>query len=111
MTTFLDGPAIGKTLMLRRTPIFLRVTEEGGSFDALNSPGDTARPTEKLFAYVMVRHHGSVHLNIAGGKGGVFQRCDYKLIELQPADAEMRDQWTWGEWVENNKHKAPSSFE
>ena len=36
MTTFQDGPAKGMTLMLKRTPVYLRVVCSLGKVDALD---------------------------------------------------------------------------
>lgn len=55
MTTFIDGPAKGQTLMLRRNPVYLIVTEENGKFDALDQLEDAPKPTEKQPAEGVMR--------------------------------------------------------
>jgi hypothetical protein len=98
MTTFQDGPAKGKTLMLKRTPIFLRVVIDGMKVDALDQLEDTPLPREKLVAYVAARDLGAIHLNAKGGRGGFYRRAEYKLVPIQPTDGEMRDPESWSRW-------------
>lgn len=89
MTTFQDGPAQGKTLMLRRCPFFLRVVTKRGEIDALDQIGDTPSPAESIHVYL--RQPGAamnaIHLN-TGRKpgGGWFARADYKLSPVQPPE-------------------------
>jgi hypothetical protein len=98
MTTFTNGPAKGRHLMLKRTPIFLRVTEAGGKWDALNEPEDTPLPEEKLHAYRLAGMPGQCHVNISGGRGGFFALAEYELVAIQPDDATMRDAAAWSRW-------------
>lgn len=101
MTSFVNGPAKGQTLMLKCTPRFLRVTEFGvGIWDALDAPGDTPLPKEKLYAYELKEHLGNVHLNRGGGHGGFYPIATYTFIVEQPSDEEMRDSERWGRWCE-----------
>lgn len=96
MTTFQDGPAKGQTFMLRRAPVFLRVTEAVGKFDALDQPDDTPEPHETLHCYVLAEKPRSVHLCVRGknrGAGGFYPMATYKLVENPPTDASMRAQW------------------
>lgn len=101
MTTFDDGPAKGQTLMLQRTPKYLRVTHDGKKWDALNNLEDTAQPTETLYAYVTKDGpRGSVHIHRSGGRGGFYPLISYQLVPDQPNDATMRDNAKWAAWVE-----------
>lgn len=96
MTTFTDGPAKGQTLSLRRAPVFLRVTEAAGKFDALDQLEDTPEPHETLHAYVLASKPGSMHLCVRGknrAAGGFYPLATYKLVENPPTDAVMRAQW------------------
>lgn len=101
MTTFIDGPAQGKTLMLHRAVKFLRVTEKSGAFDALDQPEDTPLPEEKLYAYEMHQNSGHCHINRGGGRGGFYPIVSYKFVPIQPSDAEMRDGESWRKWCES----------
>jgi hypothetical protein len=101
MTKFIDGPAIGKTLMLKRTPILLRVTELLGVFDALNELDDVARPEERLHCYVMSKYLGACHINRSGGRGGFYPIAEYKLREQPPTEVEMRDNAAWAKWCDS----------
>jgi len=53
MTRFLDGPAEGVTLMLRRAPIYLRVVHRGTEWDALDALDDRPTPDETIYVYVL----------------------------------------------------------
>lgn len=81
MTTFVDGPAKGKNLSLKRAPRFLRVVCEGSTWDALDQPDDTPKETEKLFAYEIVGEPYRVHLHCSGGRGGFYQCGSYKSVK------------------------------
>lgn len=104
MTRFLDGPAIGKTLMLKRAPFFLRVTvsesREKKTFDALDQLEDQPRPNEDLFVYEMVGKPGSCHVRCGNGGSGFYMVADYKMVEVQPEDIILRDTAKWAEWVD-----------
>lgn len=98
MTTFVDGPAQGQCLRLRVAPFFLRVTEEGGKWDALNEWEDTPRPGEKLHAYQLVEKPGMCHLYFGGGKGGWYAIAKYQFVADQPDDQTMRENARWAHW-------------
>jgi hypothetical protein len=98
MTKFVDGPAVDKTLMLKRSPLFLRVVECNGIFDALDQPSDTPSRNETIWAYRLAMHHGSVHINRGRNGSGFYEMADYKLVAVQPADATMRDGDAWEAW-------------
>ncbi len=72
MTSFLDGPAAGQRLMLKRAPRFIRVVTHGGKFDALDQLGDVPLPSEAIHVYEITGKPGGVHLNTRGKPGGGF---------------------------------------
>jgi hypothetical protein len=98
MTNFLSGPAKGQHLYLKRAPRFLRVTEDGGKFDALDQLEDYPKVTERLFAYEIVGMPGSCHINRSGGRGGFYTVATYKMVEPQPTDVQMRVEADWKKW-------------
>lgn len=100
MTTFSDGPAKGQTLMLKRSPLLLRVVQSfnTGQFDALDAPNDTPAENERIFAYHMVEFRGMVHVNRRGGGSGFYGMATYALIPDQPTDEIMRDNEKWKAW-------------
>lgn len=104
MTKFEDGPAKGQTLMLKRAPIFLRVTDCGGKFDALDQLDDSPRKDEKLHAYIIIleKSRGSCHIRRSGGGGGFYPIAEYRLVVKQPGDTVMRDNDRWTEWCKKN---------
>ncbi len=104
MTKFQDGPAAGKTLAIRRSPLFLRVVDDNGTFDALDQLDDRPNITEKVYVYVLVRNDGMIHLNMRNAQGrpcgGYFAMAEYRLFEQQPEDATVRSRRGWPEWCE-----------
>ncbi len=105
MTHFIDGPAAGQTLMLKRAPLYLRVVEKNGAWDALDQLEDTPDPAEKIYAYERVGKPGQVHINQGSGRGGWFTMAEYSLVADQPGDVVMRDPESWRKWcidVERN---------
>lgn len=103
MTIFLDGPAKGQTLQLKRGPYFLRVVTDGKAWDALDQIDDSPRSNEQIFIYVMEGIPSGMHLNARGGRGGFFVSATYKLAPDQPKDGEVRRIEDWAAWCERNK--------
>ncbi len=107
MTTFIDGPAMGKTLMLRRAVMLLRVTvNEAGEIDALDQPQDTPKPEEEwIYTYVNTgKRTGNVHVRYGGNKkhlSGFYVMAEYRLYEQQPPDDVMRDNTQWRAWCQS----------
>ena len=112
MIRFLDGPAAGEVLQLRRAPIYLRVAiDAAGDVDALDQPGDKPKRSETLFAYRLKGKAGWVHLLVRGPdrrrKGGYFATGEYEVIEPQPDDATIREQARWEAWATAEYEKTP----
>lgn len=103
MTAFIDGPAQGQKLQLRRAPVYLRVTEKDGKFDGLDQLGDTPEPGETMYAYVLAEQPGAMHLLVRGkeaaSRGGIWPIAKYKLFPIQPDQATMRSRADWQEWT------------
>lgn len=105
MTHFADGPAKGQVLMLKRSVLFLRVTQAGGAFDALDRVEDSARPGETLFAY---QNTGRMRgIACTRGKGGCYPIAEYRLCPNQPEDAIMRDNAAWHGWCLGQPNPLP----
>lgn len=104
MTRFLDGPAMGTTLFLRRAPHYLRVVQgpDGptapGTVDALDQLDDTPSASERITAYEMVGEPGYMHVRMRKG-GGVYRGGTYRMVAEQPDDATLRDAGLWRAWV------------
>lgn len=109
MISFIDGPAIGKTMQLRQVPAlrFLRVVQEGDKFDALDQPHDKPEPREKIYAYELHGEAGWVHLCVRGGRGGTFATGRYKFVDPQPSDGEMRSNPEWWKWQRERLESTP----
>lgn len=100
MTTFQDGPAAGQTLQLQRAPIYLRVTEEGGTFDALDQLHDEPKPTERLYCYVLAEVPGHCHvLRSPRHLSGWQTIAKYRFVDPQPTDDQMRATPAWRDWT------------
>lgn len=103
MTRFMDGPAAGATLMLRRRPlpVFLRiVVDPKGKVDALDMLDDEADELETIHVYIRVgKADGWMHLNM-GRKagGGIFSTGEYTFYST-PADELVRENSAWKEWT------------
>lgn len=110
MSTFLDGPAQGKGLMLRRAPLLLRVVidETDGSVDALDQLDDTPGPSERIHVYKRVSEAQTVHLCARGkarGASGWYQMADYQ--HLPTVDGErLRETQAWRDWCESEEASA-----
>ncbi len=98
MTTFEDGPAAGEYLSLKRAPLYLRVTDNGSVWDALDQVGDTPRPNETLHCYRLKEPAGNCHVHRQGG-GGWFKVATYVYVSPQPSDAKMRTTGAWRNWT------------
>lgn len=116
MTTFLDGPAEGMALMLRRAPRYLRVTATRHAdhleWDALDQLEDQPRPGETLYAYEIEGEAGVCHIYRRGGGSGWYAHAQYRwLADEQPDDATMRDSIAWRQWclVRAEKVSVPST--
>src|SRR5207253_760428 len=96
---FLDGPASGQSLLLRRAPLYVRVVRTAaGKWDALDQLGDEPAFCEAVFAYRRTGRPGWVH--ICGGKArGRFQTGDYRFVLAQPDEDTLRDQSRWRQWA------------
>lgn len=96
MTKFLDGPAEGVVLALKRAPLLLRVTRSpAGEWDALDQLNDTPNADETLVAYHLVSGPCMVHVNMGRRGCGWYQLGEYRVVATQPTDAEMRTTVAW----------------
>jgi hypothetical protein len=112
MCKFLDGPAAGVALMLRRTPLYLRVVRDttfSGAvckkgrreWDALDQIDDTPAATEAVSAYRRVKREGAVFLDWTEKgrrQGGCFQLAVYRFVDPQPPETTLRDLPAWQSW-------------
>jgi hypothetical protein len=99
-TFFVDGPAAGKRLDLRRAPLYLRVViDADGGVDALDLLDDTPDPGEAIYVYRMSANLGS-GIACTRGKGcRPFNMSEYKLHGQQPPDDVARDFEKWRGWT------------
>jgi hypothetical protein len=105
VTRFLDGPAKGQCLMLKRAARFLRVTECAGKWDALDFPEDQPLARETLHAYEIAGQPGWCFMR----PGGRFVMAEYRHVPNQPSDATMRTLDTWREWCVEQARLNPQS--
>lgn len=106
MTSFIDGPAKGEHLSLKRAVKFLRaVVTAGGKWDALDQPTDEPREDEQCIAYRLHAYHGNCHIYAPRGGSGFYPIAEYTLCEEQPDQATMRDAVLWEAWCFSQQHK------
>lgn len=94
VTTFLDGPAEGQALSLKRAPRFLRVVQAAEGWDALDQLEDTAAAHEKFYAYEL---EGTV-MQCFVRPGGLRLIASYRAVKDQPTDGQMRENADWRDW-------------
>lgn len=101
MSTFVQGPAHDKELVLHRAPIYLRVVVgAGGKIDALDLLEDEPERDEVVHVY---RRRGTANVMFAcsrRGRGG--GRYEYGVYEwLSGVDGEpLRETAAWRAWVD-----------
>jgi len=110
MTTFEDGPAEGKTLMLQRTPVLLRVVvSPDGAVDALDQPDDIWNPGEQITVYILASRVGSMFVDgVRDGKrfGHRTSSGRYRVYSRQPPQERARQTDDWVEWCQDNQDHA-----
>jgi len=109
MITFIDGPAIGQRLMLKRIPILLRVVQnsQSGEWDALDQLADKPRHDEKVHVYLRGDEVSMYHVLCRRGAGsrsgtGWYYKASYRLFETQPDAADVRTNDRWQAWAKAN---------
>ncbi|MFN7019859.1 MAG: hypothetical protein ACK4WH_00850 [Phycisphaerales bacterium] len=104
MVKFLDGPAAGVALMLRRAPVFLRVVLSAHrTWDALDQPEDLPTRSETVFVYVLTDRPTAVHIKMARrSQSGFYAQAVYQHVRAHVPPASVRDAESWREWVESN---------
>jgi hypothetical protein len=110
VSKFLDGPASGVCLKLRRAPIFLRVVRKAaGKWDALDQLDDEPEDMETVYVYRLVpgtEYHAHVWPSPLGLSGWI-SGADYEFISQQPNDGEIRSIAAWRAWVETQANFGP----
>lgn len=104
MTRFLDGPAAGVALTLRRAPLYLRAArDQHGKWDALDLLDDEPAEGEDLVAYRRVGPAGVMHLDYTDRvtrrrRGAWFKTAEYAVCAVQPHAETMRSAELWRAW-------------
>lgn len=101
MIHFLDGPAKGVSLALRRAPEFLRVVLDHATWqlDALDQLDDEPKASESIYVYRLAGDVGRGFFCRRGKGCLTFVEADYRLFDVQPADEEVRDRERWQAWA------------
>ena len=109
MISFLDGPAKGQVMVLKRVPQFLRVVQNSnGDIDALDQFYDTPSLDESIYAYQTEGEVTRAHIRVSGSRkagkstdlrSGFYWMAKYRLCPVQPSDSIMRSAIAWGEWA------------
>jgi len=101
MIKFLNGPAGGAKLDLRRAPHLLRVVIDfDGTVDALDQLDDVPKATETIHVYALLGRPSQYHvLCTPRWKSGWHLAADYRLHGEQPSEEIARDTHRWREWA------------
>jgi len=110
MIRFLDGPAAGVNLVLRRAPIMLRVVRSAaGEWDALDQLDDEPAAGEAVYVYRLQGDAGWMHIDYrdkAGRRRGETRMTgDYRYVEAQPGDQHTLTNAAWVAWCDANKDR------
>jgi len=99
---FLDGPAEGVKLALRRAPLYLRVTYQSGEWDALDQLSDVPKAKESVYIYKRLDCARGVHVRASKGSGlgGCWSYGQYRYIGDLP-DEISRHTKEWRAWAED----------
>jgi hypothetical protein len=104
LTKFLDGPAAGVVLSLRRAPIFLRVVRnklarsQEKAWDALDQVDDTCKPREEVVVYVRAGEATMVHVCARPRGSGWYAMAQYKMFDPQPSPDDVFLNEDWQAW-------------
>jgi hypothetical protein len=110
MTSFIDGPCKGQSMLIKRSPLYMRVTMRNHlgkvQIDALDQLNDTPMPSEVCFAYRIAPDEeqmsfGSVHIKCSGSAksaSGFYKVVSYAFVKEQPAQDVMRNNELWRNW-------------
>lgn len=103
MVSFLDGPAAGQSLALRRAPKLLRVVRgRGGAWDALDQLDDEPKRTEQIYVYLRQEDPKPTWIHLCmrpRSASGTYWTADYRYLPEQPADSQIRGTAAWRSWV------------
>jgi hypothetical protein len=102
--TFLDGPAQGVVLDLRRAPFMLRVVKnhKTGEWDALDQPDDVVKPTEQVFVYRSTAAPSHIKCQ-KRSESGFYESTSYQLLAEQPKEETIRTNQGWRAWCDANR--------
>ncbi len=84
--------------MLQRAPVYLRVTEKAGKFDALDLLEDHPEPGETIYAYEQFGEPGVCFIDGAKVRGR-FVMAEYRICVEQPAQSVLSDTKSWQDWT------------
>lgn len=104
MTKFTNGPAVGITLQLQRSPLFLRAVRDlDGNWDALDLLDDAPKVNEDVFVYRLLENHGMVHIDGRDKQGRRFGKwlahATYEYHGTQPSLEQGRETERWQRWA------------
>lgn len=105
MARFIDGPAAGVYLELRRAPIMLRVVCSGkGQWDALDQLDDLPLWNETVHVYRMRGDPITYHVcRSPRSKSGWHNDSEYVVWPTPPPDETLRDNAAWAAWTDQIK--------
>jgi hypothetical protein len=100
---FLDGPAAGVCLALKRAPLYLRVVHDRRKpvhgWDALDQLDDTPAEREQVTAYKRTGPASWVHMKGCRAVTGFWPMAGYRVCDPQPPAETLRDTEAWQAWA------------
>lgn len=106
---FVDGPAAGIQIPLRRRPILLRIVHSpAAGWDGLDQLDDSPAPEERVFLYWRKQEGQWCHVDGRDAKTGKrFGRTewivDFFHVSDGPTEEILRDNGKYRDWCEENK--------
>lgn len=94
-----DGPAAGVSMMLKRSPLFLRLTRDrAGKWDGLDMHDDRPHHDESVVVYMRGTKPTMCHIKMSGAGSGFYSLADYYVVANQPTDDIVRSNTLWQRW-------------
>lgn len=114
MSSFLNGPAAGRTLSIRRAPYLLRVVIDRttGAVDALDQLDDDPSDTEDVYVYRLAAPPQQAHVCYGGRqrhRSGWFEFGIYQHVP-EADGAALRETAAWRAWAAE-QHAADAAKE
>lgn len=113
-STFMDGPAAGLGLDMRRAPLYLRLVQDAsGKWDALDQLDDEPRDGETIHVYEAATPPSAVFAcgRGRGAGGGRYEYAVYRHVDVDVEALGLRDTDTWRAWANARGEASQRGFD